>query len=119
MKNVEVLDEVVNPIGASVSVSAGAVGSGEKSGTCGDAVTWILSGGTMTISSQMFRNCASLTAIHISKDVTKIGDRAFYDCKDLKDIYYKGSETEWDAIEKGKDNYTLHSATIHYKSVIN
>lgn len=51
--------------------------------------------------------------------MTSIGDRAFKDCSGLKNIYYTGSQKEWNKIsidENGND--CLTSATIHYDFVV-
>jgi hypothetical protein len=46
--------------------------------------------------------------------VTSIGERAFWNCSGLKDVYYTGSEEEWKAITIGSNNYDLTGSTIHY-----
>ena len=53
----------------------------------------------------------------IPGSVTTIGDRAFYNCTNLTDIYYTGSEADWAQITIGDDNYDLTDATIHYNYV--
>ena len=61
-----------------------------------------------------FRDCTNLTSITIPNSVTKIGDNAFVDCTGLKDVYYTGSEDEWDYIYIDYGNTCLTNATIHY-----
>ncbi len=62
----------------------------------------------------MFWDCRSLTSITISNSVTCIRDEAFRGCDSLSDVYFYGSEEEWNAIEIGEYNECLTSATIHY-----
>lgn len=52
-----------------------------------------------TISSAAFGNCRNLISITIPKSVTKIDDFAFVYCGNLKNVYYAGSEEEWNQIE--------------------
>ena len=35
----------------------------------------------------------------------------------MKDIFYEGSEADWEAIGIGDSNYNLDVATIHYNSI--
>jgi hypothetical protein len=48
--------------------------------------------------------------------VTSIGDLAFRYCDSLKNIYYSGTESDWNKISIGSYNIYLTNATIHYNS---
>ncbi len=95
--------------------------------------------GVTTIGDRTFYNCTSLTSVTIPDSVTTIGDRTFYDCtslisvnipdsitiigegafngcKNLTDVYYSGSEKEWNKIEIGYYNNPIIKATIHFKT---
>ena len=63
-----------------------------------------------------FGYCESLTSITIPKSVTMINDYAFNYCINLKDIYYTGSERDWENIKIQQGNDNLLSANIHYNS---
>ncbi|MEE3429163.1 MAG: leucine-rich repeat protein [Ruminococcus sp.] len=68
-----------------------------------------------SIPDQAFLECSSLKVVSIPKSVKEIGYNTFCDCDSLSDIYYEGTEEEWNKIsvnEKGND--ALKSATIHY-----
>ncbi len=56
-----------------------------------------------------------MTSVVIPDSVTRIGIWAFGGCDHLADIYYMGSEAEWDAIYK-KNAYVPDDATIHFDS---
>jgi hypothetical protein len=43
-----------------------------------------------------------------------IEKNAFENCYEIKDVYFKGSKAEWDAIEIGEGNEALLNATIHF-----
>ncbi|MGN0606746.1 MAG: leucine-rich repeat protein [Oscillospiraceae bacterium] len=71
---------------------------------------------TVSIGTKAFYHCNRLTSITIPDSVTSIGGGAFYDCIKLTDVYYSGTETEWNSITIGSNNDELINATIHYNS---
>lgn len=101
LTSIEIPDSVT-----SIDNTAFAGCTGLTSVVIGDSVTSIAYGA--------FYDCTSLTSVTIPNSVTSIGDNAFYNCTSLSDIYYKGSEEQWNAIDIGKFNYKLTNATIHY-----
>lgn len=70
--------------------------------------------GVTSIGNVVFYNCTSLVSVTIPKSVTAIGINAFVGCANLTDVYYKGTEEEWNAISKNVTG--LENATIHYNS---
>ena len=66
------------------------------------------------IDDSAFSNCTSLTSVTIGKSVTRIAYGAFYNCTSLKDVYYTGSQSDWNKISIGSDNQCLRNATIYY-----
>ena len=65
-----------------------------------------------------FMYCSSLTSIIIPNSVTSIGNSAFDSCTSLKDVYYTGSQSDWNKIYIDSNNQCLTNATIHYNWVI-
>ncbi len=72
--------------------------------------------GVTTIGWDAFYGCESLTSVTIPDSVTVIGEWAFYGCDYLTDVYYSGSEEEWNVISISDKNDCLTNATIHYSS---
>ena len=70
-----------------------------------------------TIGKYAFRDCNSLTSVTIPDSVTTIGKYAFAWCDSLTDVYYNGTEEDWNEIAIGSDNEPLLNATIHYNEV--
>ena len=57
--------------------------------------------GVTSIGNGAFSEFSSLDRITIPDSVTSIGNSAFSGCSSLENIYYKGTEEQWNAITKG------------------
>lgn len=66
------------------------------------------------IADQAFLQCTNLKNITIPKSVISIGSGVFYGCSALKDVYYGGTEEQWNNISLGNSNTTLTNANIYY-----
>lgn len=72
------------------------------------------------INVNVFRECTSLSSVTIPDSITTIGGHAFYHCGSLKDVYYAGTEAQWNQIDIDySGNDALKGATIHYNSTGN
>ncbi len=67
-----------------------------------------------SISDSAFLYCRNLKEIILPSSIEKINYGAFRECDSLSDVYYGGTEEEWNAIEIASDNEKLTDATIHY-----
>lgn len=73
--------------------------------------------GVTCIPKGLLDGCSSFSSISIPKSVTSIEDSAFYGCASLTDVYFEGTQSQWDAISVSKyQNDALQTATIHYLS---
>lgn len=88
------------------------------------ALTEVVFGdGVTDIASSTFWGCSELKRVAIPYSVTGIGSTAFYNCPNLTDVYYGGSEAQWDAIEIGtfssflkRNSGSTRRITFHYGS---
>ena len=66
-----------------------------------------------TIGHYAFNRCTGLTSIKIPESMTNIGYMAFSGCTSLADVYYGGSERQWNAITIDDGNDRLLQANRH------
>ena len=88
--------------------------------SCISLTSITIPGSVTSIRSESFSFCTSLIRVTIPDSVTSIEIGAFYGCSNLTDVYYTGTEEEWDAIDF-RDfgaffNDALFNATIHFQS---
>ena len=75
--------------------------------------------GVSRIGPNAFYSCTGLTSIVIPESVWDIYEFAFYGCENLKDVYYGGTQEEWEDMIMSEFNYgnrPLLNATIHFNS---
>ncbi len=81
--------------------------------TCSKLADVVIPEGVSSIGAYTFSGDTSLHSITIPSGVTEIGENAFNNA-DLSDVYYGGSEAEWDRISIAENNQPLLDAVIHY-----
>ena len=81
---------------------------------CAALTSITIPSGVETINDWTHQNDTSLIEVTIPASVTSIGKQAFHNCPALKDIYYAGTEEDWNKITVGSNNEGLTNATIHY-----
>ncbi len=76
-----------------------------------------ISQGAESIGMSAFASCTSFTTVIIPDSVTTIGIAAFASCS-LQDIYFTGTEAQWNSVSKMGDTAAVVSkATVHYNYV--
>lgn len=70
--------------------------------------------GLTKITSGCFFSSKHLATVTIPNTVKEIYKSAFYECESLKDVYFLGTEAEWNSISIQQYNDPLSSATIHF-----
>ena len=106
--NVDIPDEINGKKVTEINQSAFQECKSLTSVTIPDSVTSIGMGA--------FGDCTSLKNISIGSGMKKIGSTVFYKCDNISDVYFNGSEAQWNSIEIGYNNNTLTNASIHYNS---
>ena len=104
---------------------------------CDNLISVTILDGVTRIGDSAFISCDSLRSVTILDDVTSIGEYAFYCCGNLRsvtipdsvisidyyafdgcfwltDVYYTGTEEQWNQINIDYGNDDLTDATIHY-----
>jgi len=66
--------------------------------------------GLKTIGEGVFSSARKLETVVISKSVTRIDAGAFGNCDNVKQVYYEGTEDEWNKISKDWDNHWLYGS---------
>lgn len=73
--------------------------------------------GIVELGIHSFSYSNNLKSISIPKTVSKIDYYAFGNCSSLCDVYYQGSEEEWNNIVISSGNECLTKASIHFSSI--
>lgn len=81
---------------------------------CDSLTSIIIPEGITTIGESAFSSCSYLTAVSLSDNLTDIEDNAFDGCCVLDDVYYAGTEKEWDKINIGENNEALIESIFNY-----
>ena len=121
---------------ASVTLGSGVKEIGEYCfSECGQLTDIHLPAGITTITPGMFYKCYALVDVNIPDNVTTIDFEAFSYCRltngitigsnvtfigygaflysSLKDVYYSGTQAQWERIDIEGNNDVLHNATLH------
>ena len=100
---------------ATVTISNGVTSIGDYAFKyCYSLATITLPNSVTSIGDYAFCDCSSLATVTIPNSVTSIGWESFEGCSNLTDVYYTGSEAEWNAISIAFYGESLTNATIHY-----
>ena len=104
----------------SVTIPSSVTAIGAHAFSCASSLTSATLSSSMTnISEYTFYNCTALTSVTIPDSITAIGSHAFDDCESLTDVYYTGTQEQWEAVDIDTQNKPITKrATIHYNSVL-
>lgn len=78
----------------------------------------IIPNGVTSIGDMAFDRCTNLASITIPDGVTNIGIMAFMECTSLANIYYTGTEEQWNAITKDSSWNSRMGANVEGGTVI-
>ena len=74
--------------------------------------------GVQVIGRDAFYFDTNLRSIVLSADLQRVDIAAFQSCSQLTDVYYGGTEEQWNAIEIKERNEPLLNANIHFNSAL-
>ena len=83
---------------------------------CESLISIIIPEGVTSIEKETFYRCYSLTSITIPISVIKILNNVFDRCNNLADVYYAGTQEQWNQITVGTGNDNLLNTTIHFEA---
>ena len=81
---------------------------------CASLTSMTIPNSVTSIGNEAFFDCSNLTSITIPNSVTNIGTWAFYNCTSLNDVYYTGSEEQWNLLISKSNCNIPGTANIHY-----
>ncbi|MBR2572634.1 MAG: leucine-rich repeat protein [Clostridia bacterium] len=70
--------------------------------------------GVQAIGGRAFANCTGLSTIHFPVSMTFISQAAFYGCSAIQNVFYAGTQEDWEGISIGDINEELGAAQMHY-----
>lgn len=68
----------------------------------------------VTMAERSFYGCNNIVSVTIGQGVAEIGNLAFKGCTKISEVYYSGSDADWNKISIGSDNQPLIDANIHF-----
>lgn len=79
---------------------------------------YTIPGGVTSVAMYAFSENPYLETIAIPNSLIKVGNSAFFNCKNLRSVSYNGTEEEWNQITIGLLNEKLTGANIQYQERI-
>lgn len=79
---------------------------------CHGLTSVTIGNGVKSIGNYAFAGCSSLMSIIIPNSMTSIGYYAFFSCRNLKEIYFKGTKSDWKKLYRPKEFANLYF-TVH------
>ena len=77
------------------------------------AESYEIPNGVTTVTYGTFASCCNLKSVSIPTSVTSIQEFAFNGCDNLRDVYYSGTQAQWNAIAIDVGNDGFDCADIH------
>lgn len=65
------------------------------------------------VGANLIENGKDIQSVTIPASITRIQTGAFQDCTNLRDVYYEGTQAQWDKIHISSNNEPLKAAVLH------
>lgn len=82
--------------------------------SCGHLTEVRLPEGLTSVGSSAFAACQSLKTVSLPLSLTEIGVSAFEYCNSLSNVYYAGTQAQWEAVDVESLNEPLTQAAMHF-----
>lgn len=105
-----------NLASVSISDSVVSIGDGAFSG-CSSLVSVKIPKNVTEIAATTFENCSSLEEVSLFSSVTAVRSAAFSGCDNLTDVYFDGTEAQWNSISIRSGNNAFKNATVHCEQI--
>ncbi len=103
----------------SISIPEGVTSIGKQAFyNCGKLRSISIPEGVTAIETWTFKKCTALESVELPASLVSIGATAFDGCTSLADVYYGGSEAQWDKISIASANAPLTSASVRFGVLI-
>lgn len=104
---------------SSIKLPAGVttIGGGAFWG-CSSLTSITIPEGVTVIQPNVFRGATCIQRVALPKSLKGVAANAFYGCKKIQEVFYAGSEAEWNALPIAAGNDPLKNATIYFNSTI-
>ena len=105
---------IIGCLGSVIPSDGSVTKIGEHAFSCLGELTGVtIPAGVTEIGDYAFSGCDGMTGVVLPASLKKIGDGAFEDME-LIDVYFDGTEAQWNAIEIGEGNEGLTEASVHF-----
>ncbi len=84
---------------------------------CSNITSVTILNGVESIGWGAFNGCNSLKSIVIPKSVITISTDAFQECSSLKEVYYGGSELDWENVSMHNDCFPSNATCYYYSEI--
>jgi hypothetical protein len=78
---------------------------------CKNLKSVVIPEGFTSLGSKIFKGCESLTEVTLPNSTEGVSEGIFTECNSLKNINFKGTKAEWDALPKS-DNWSEFESNI-------
>lgn len=83
---------------------------------CSSLENIIIPDNVSKLDSNVFSGCTSLKSVTLGTGIKEIGSSIFKDCENLTDIYYTGTQEQWEKIAiQQKGNEIFQNVQIHFE----
>lgn len=83
---------------------------------CKNLPSIVIPDGVTKIGMDAFSSCSSLKSVSLPAGITEISYKAFENCEGITDVYFRGTESQWEQVKIYPSNDNLISANIHFES---